>query len=196
MATAMPNLPQRPKSLGEMATVVVGSLLTGGGIAYATVELIRAEPSRSFDVIGIMLKWGPGYILAGLVAYLVSRLLDKALDGWRGEGELSAAAVREVAVEMRAIAEATARTAAALQTTADKDDRDKQEMQILIGVLNDKVVQVRDEQKLQIKAIELQGEAIKVLIEEQMKQGRALMRIEDRLGIQPPPPVVAEGEKR
>jgi hypothetical protein len=52
-----------------------------------------------------------------------------------------------VAEQMKSIAEAGKAQAAALQSTADRDDRDKQEMQILIGVVNSKVEQTLDELK-------------------------------------------------
>ena len=70
-----------------------------------------------------------------------------------------------VAVEQRSLAEAGHKQAMAMQSMADRDDRDKQEMQILIGVVNSKVEQTLDEQK---------------------RVNRALERIEDALNINRP----------
>jgi hypothetical protein len=105
--------------------------------------------------------------------------MDKLLDGSARQAETSAAAIREVAVQMQSVAEATSRQALAMQTTADKDDRDKQEMQILIGVVNSKVDQVSGELKVH-------GKAIEGALDEFKRQNRALMRIEDALKINRP----------
>jgi hypothetical protein len=138
------------------------SLFGGGSIAYAIVQLVREQPERAFE---LMTSWGPGYVLALLVAYALHRLLDKAVDAQSRSNESNAGAIRDVAVEMRRVAEATNAQALALQKTADKDDREKQEMQTLIGVVNSKVDQTLDEQK---------------------RQNRALERIEDALNINRP----------
>jgi hypothetical protein len=176
MATAMPNLPS-PSKDGFSRILMIGTSLCGGGSAlYLIVQLVRDEPDRAFKLLS---NWGPGFLLAFFISFLVSRLMDKLLEGSARQAESSAAAIREVAVEMRSVAEATSRQALAMQTTADKDDRDKQEMQILIGVVNSKVEQSMAEMKLH-------GQAIAGTLEEIKRQNRALMRIEDALKINRP----------
>jgi hypothetical protein len=144
MATMMPSLPttpQRPDSLTRVL-MIGSSLLGGGSVTYLVVQLIRDEPDRAFKLLG---NWGPGFLLAFFIAYLVSRLMDKMLEGSARQAQDSAAAIREVAVEMRSIAEATAKQASAVQVAAEKNDSVTQEMQILIGVVNSKVEQTLNE---------------------------------------------------
>jgi hypothetical protein len=123
----------------------MGSSIFGGGAGlYLAYQLVRAEPARAY---GLLNAWGPGYVLALVIAWALNKLLTRALEMAARSSELNTAAMDRVAEQMKSIAEAGKAQAAALQSTADRDDRDKQEMQILIGVVNSKVEQTLDELK-------------------------------------------------
>lgn len=138
------------KSFPQMVMLAT-SLFGGGGIAYLVFQVVRDEPDKAFKLLS---SWGPGYLLAACIAFGVNRLLVKALDAQMQASDRGSAAVERVAVQMQSLAEATNAQALALQKTADKDDRDKQEMQLLIGVVNSKVDQTLDEQRRQNRALE------------------------------------------
>lgn len=154
MATTMPSLstPPAPSKDGLSRILMIGTSIFGGGSAvFLIVQLIRQEPDKAFKLLN---AWGPGYLLALFIAFLVDRLMRKMMDGARSTSERSAEAIQQVATQMQSIAEAASRQAAAMQMAADKDDREKQEMQTLIGVVNSKVDQTLDEQKRQNRALE------------------------------------------
>jgi hypothetical protein len=155
MATTMPPLPQGAGSQGKdglSRMLMIGTSIFGGGSAvFLIVQVIREEPEKAFK---LLTAWGPGYLLAFFIAFLVDRLMCKVMEGARSSSEMGALAVRDVAVEMRSIAEAANRQASAMQEMAQKDDRDKQEMQTLIGVVNSKIDQSLEEMKRQNRAFE------------------------------------------
>lgn len=163
MATTMPSLPAQPSGDGKdgfSRLLLIGSSILGGGSAlFLIVQLIRDEPSKSFDLLN---RWGPGYLLALFIAFLVDRLIRKVMDTSDRQSERGTDAIREVAVQMRSIAEAAAMQATAMQAMADKDDRDKQEMQTLLGVLNSKVDQALDENRRGNRALERIEDALKI----------------------------------
>jgi hypothetical protein len=162
MVTMMPSLPSQvsPSKDGFSRMLVIGtSLLGGGSTIYVVVQLIREEPAKAFDLAN---RWGPGYLLALFIAFLVDRLIRKMIDSSRVTADSGADAVRELAVQVRSVAEANSRQASAMQAMADRDDRDKQEMQTLIGVVNSKVDQTLDEIKRQNRSFERIENALKI----------------------------------
>lgn len=160
MATTMPSLPGAPGKDGLSRALLIGTSLLGGGSAvFLITQLIREEPAKSF---ALMNTWGPGYLLALFIAFLVDRLIRKMIDSSRFTADAGADAVRELAVQVRSVAEANSRQASAMQAMADRDDRDKQEMQTLIGVVNSKVDQTLDELKRQNRSFERIENALKI----------------------------------
>lgn len=159
MATTAPSLPA-PSKDGLSKLLMIGTSIVGGGSAvFLITQLIRQEPARAFD---LMNRWGPGYLLALFVAFLVDRLMRKMIDSSRATADNAAGALRELAMQVQSVAEANSRQANAMQTLADKDDRDKQEMQTLIGVVNSKVDQTLDELRRQNRSFERIEDALKI----------------------------------
>jgi hypothetical protein len=171
MATMMPGLPTQPAASaaseakdGFSRALVIGTSIFGGSSAvYLIVQVIREEPDRAFKLLN---SWGPGFLLAFFIAFLVDRLIrrlaDNALRVSERSSERSSDAVLEVAVQMRSIAEAANRQASAMQAMAEREDRDKQEMQTLLGVLNSKVDQALDENKRGNRALERIENALQI----------------------------------
>jgi hypothetical protein len=160
-ATTAPAEPS--KRIGLAQAILFGSGFAGGGtIVLGAIELVRSEPDKAFRLLH---DWGPWCFLAMLVTYALSKVATRALDVAERVGDRLAGSMEDVAAQQRSLAEAGHMQALALQATADKDDRDKQEVQILIGVVNSKVEQTLDEQK---------------------RVNRALERIEDALNINRP----------
>jgi len=152
MATAPMPLPPSPGKDNFSRMLMIGSSLFGGGSAlYLAVQLVREQPDRAFT---LMQKWGPGYLLAFFCAFALNKLVGKMVDGTQRTAERSSEAVEKVAEQMQSLAAAAHAQALATQAIADKDDRDKQEMQLLVGMVNDKVAQTLDEQKRQNRALE------------------------------------------
>ncbi|ODU52205.1 MAG: hypothetical protein ABT07_01370 [Microbacterium sp. SCN 70-10] len=140
--------------------ILVGGSMAGGGTAvFALIELMRSEPERAF---ALLQTWGPGFLLALFVAWSISRIITRALDVVERVGDRFAGSMENVAIEQRSLAEAAHAQAMAMQTMADKDDREKQEMQILVGVVNSKVEQTLDEQKRQSRTLERIEDALKI----------------------------------
>ena len=148
------------KKIGLAQGLLVGSGIAGGGtIVVSLIELIRSEPEKAFKLLH---DWGPWYFLAIFVAYAVSKLFNRGLDIAEHVGDRVAGSIESLVVEQRSLAEASHAQALAMQTMADKDDRDKQEMQILVAVVNSKVEQSLDEQKRQNRALERIEDALKI----------------------------------
>jgi hypothetical protein len=159
MATMMPSLPETSKDGFSKLLMIGTSILGGGSTVFLIMQLIREQPSKSFE---LMNRWGPGYLLALFIAFLVDRLIRKLIDSSRVTADSGSEAVRELAVQVRGVAEANSRQAAAMQAMADKDDRTTQEMQTLIGVVNSKVDQTLDEMKRQNRSFERIENALKI----------------------------------
>ena len=159
--TATASTPTPPKRLASVTQgILVGGSMAGGGTAvFALIELMRSEPERAFRLLQ---TWGPGFLLALFVTWCLSKILNRALDVVERVGDRFAGSVENVAIEQRSLAEAAHAQALAMQTMADKDDREKQEMQILIGVVNSKVEQTLDEQKRQNRTLERIEDALKI----------------------------------
>jgi hypothetical protein len=148
------------KSDGLANLVLVGTSFVGGGsVVFAAFQLIREEPDRAFKLLQ---AWGPGFLLALFIAWCLREIINRALDVAARVGDRLAGSMENVATQQQSLAEAAHAQALALQTTADKDDREKQEMQILIGVVNSKVEQTLDEQKRQNRALERIEDALKI----------------------------------
>lgn len=148
-----------PRFTTSTVAMLGASLFGGGGVAYLAFELLRDQPDKAFRLLEV---WGPGYLLAFFVGLLLYRLLNRAVDVTMHSSQTNAAAVQEVAVQMRSVAEAMSAQAIALQKAADKDDNEKREMQILIGVLHDKVEDIRTEQKGGSRALQRIENALKI----------------------------------
>lgn len=149
---------QKPSAVANLLLLST-SFVGGGSIVFACFELIRSEPDRAFKLLQ---AWGPWFFLAMFVAWAFNRLVDRALDIAGRVGDRMAGSMENIAGQQQSLAEAAHAQALALQTTADKDDREKQEMQILIGVVNSKVEQTLDEQKRQNRALERIEDALKI----------------------------------
>jgi len=148
------------KSDGFSTVLMVGVTVFGGGsFAYGIFQIIRSEPDKAFDLLK---SWGPGFLLAIFIAWCVSNLFNRGLDVTVRTGDRSAAAMEGATIQMQSIAEAMHAQALALQSTADRDDRDKQEMQILVGVVNSKVEQALEELKFQRRTFERIEEALNI----------------------------------
>ncbi len=158
--TQQPQTPAKQGPSGIANLLLLSTSFVGGGsVVFACFELIRAEPDRAFKLLQ---AWGPWFFLAMFVAWAVSRLVDRALDMAERVGDRMAGSMENIAGQQQSLAEAGHAQAMALQATADKDDREKQEMQILIGVVNSKVEQTLDEQKRQNRALERIEDALKI----------------------------------
>jgi hypothetical protein len=159
MATTMAGLPA-PSKDGLSKLLMIGTSIVGGGSAvFLITQLIRQEPTKAFALLN---TWGPGYLLALFIAFLVDRLIRKLIDSSRITADSAAASIRDLAVQVQSVAEANGRQAKAMQVLADRDDRDKQEMQTLIGVMNAKVDQTLDELKRQNRSFERIEDALKI----------------------------------
>jgi len=113
---------------------VVQALLVGGGFAggssaiFGIIELIHAEPEKAFRLLH---DWGPWCFLSMFVAYVLSKIANRGLDVAESFGTRIADAMDRVAVQQASQADAMQAQAVALQKSADKDDRQLQEMQTL-----------------------------------------------------------------
>jgi hypothetical protein len=158
--TPMTQLPSSPGKDSFSRVLMIGmSVFGGGSVVYVVVQLIREEPDKAYRLAQ---QWGPGYLLALFVAYVVNKLLTRAMEMAQRTTDRSADAIGQVAEQMRSIADAAHSQASAMQLMAEKDDRDKQEMQTLVGVVNSKVDQTLDEQKRQNRALERIEDALKI----------------------------------
>jgi hypothetical protein len=125
MATTMPSLPAQPAAKRDTLSTVLmlGTSVFGGGTAaYLIFQLIREQPDQAFKLLQ---AWGPGYLLALFIAWALNKLLGKAVDIIGGSSERNAIAIGDVAVQMKAMA-------AAVQSTADKDDRERDRLATLV----------------------------------------------------------------
>jgi hypothetical protein len=129
IAVAVPAAVPVPRD-GLSKILLMGTSIFGGGAGlYLAYQLVRAEPARVYTLLQ---SWGPGYVLALFIAWALDRLLRKAVDMMAQSGMANATAVGQVAIEMRSIAEASHAQALALQTAADKDDRERDRLATLV----------------------------------------------------------------
>lgn len=111
-----PNKGTFPSTFGNMLALG-GSFVGGGSIVIAAIELVRTEPDKAFKLLQ---NWGPWFILALFVAWVVYALASRALDLAGTVGGRIADAMESQAVSIRQL--------------ADKDDRQAQEMQVLTSL--------------------------------------------------------------
>lgn len=119
--------------LGGLAqAVLVGGGFAGGStVIFGAIELIKSEPDKAFRLLH---DWGPWCFLAMFVAYVISKIANRGLDVAESFGVRIADAMDRVAVQQGSQAEAMQAQAVALQKSADKDDRNLQEMQTLTSL--------------------------------------------------------------
>lgn len=111
------------RGIGNM--LMMGTSFAGGGaIVLAAFELIRAEPDRAFRLLQ---TWGPGFILVLFIAWAIQQLVGRALDIAERVGGRIADAMESQSVSLQG-------QALAIQQSADKDDRQVQEMQTLTAL--------------------------------------------------------------
>jgi len=122
-----------PKRFGGVAQAVLvgGGFMGGGTVVFGAFELIRSEPEKAFKLLH---DWGPWCFLAMFVAFAISKVANRALDVGESFGMRIADAMDRVAIQQGSQAEAMAAQAVALQKSADKDDRNLQEMQTLTSL--------------------------------------------------------------
>jgi hypothetical protein len=106
------------------ALMVGGGLAGGGSVAIAAIELIHSEPERAFKLLH---DWGPWGFLSMLIAYVVGSIGKRGLDVFETFSTRVANSLESQAVAMSA-------QAVALQKSADKDDRNLQEIQTLTSL--------------------------------------------------------------
>lgn len=122
-SSANGNEEKKPLSMANIFLVGT-SFIGGGSVLFAGLGLIRDQPDRAF---GLLQAWGPWFFLASFIAWAVSRLSDRAIEIFGRVGDRLADSVEKIATEQ-------GRQAIALQTAADKDDRQLQEMQTLTSL--------------------------------------------------------------
>lgn len=125
--------PKQEKKLGGLAQAVLlgGGFAGGTSIIFGVIQLIRSEPDKSFKLLH---DWGPWCFLAIFVAYVVWRIASRGLDVAESFGTRIADAMDRVAVQQQSQAEAMQAQAVALEKSADKDDRNLQEVQTLTSL--------------------------------------------------------------
>jgi hypothetical protein len=160
-ATTPPSTDSSSQKSGALANVLLlgTSFVGGGSIVFAFSELIKSEPDRAF---ALLQAWGPWFFLAMFATWAASKLIDRVLSMAERVCDRMAGSMDHIAVHQQSLAEAGHAQAIAMQTMADKDDREKQEMQILLGVVNSKVEQTLEEQKRQNRAFERIEDALKI----------------------------------
>lgn len=103
-----------------------GGISIGAVISFGLFEVVRSDPKEVFPLLQ---SWGPRVILAIIVIYVVYDLVKMAIN----------VAVRLVhALEKLAVAQ---------QQSADKDDRQLQEMQTLSSLTAQRSERVYDQQR-------------------------------------------------
>jgi hypothetical protein len=131
LSTPAPDPPaKRLGGIGQ-AVLVGGGFMGGGTVVFGAFELIRSEPDKAFKLLH---DWGPWCFLAMFVAYVISKVANRALDVGESFGTRIADAMDRVAIQQGSQAEALQSQAIALQKSADKDDRNLQEMQTLTSL--------------------------------------------------------------
>lgn len=117
---------------GITQAVLVGGGFAGGGTAvFALVQLVRSEPDKAFHLLH---DWGPWCFLSMFVAYAISKIANRGLDVAESVSTRIADAMDRVATQQESQASAMRDQAAALQKSADKDDRNLQELQTLTSL--------------------------------------------------------------
>jgi hypothetical protein len=117
---------------GIAQAVLVGGGFAGGGTAvYALIEVIRSEPDKAFRLLH---DWGPWCFLSMFVAYAISKIANRGLDVAESVSTRIADAMDRVATQQEGQASAMRDQASALQKSADKDDRNLQELQTLTSL--------------------------------------------------------------
>jgi hypothetical protein len=111
--------------------LVGGSFAGGGTVIFSAIELIRSEPDKAFRLLE---SWGPWFFLALFTAYTLRELVNRLLDLGERFGDRVANALDNVAAEQKVAALAMRDQAAAIQQSAEKDDRNLQEMQTLTAL--------------------------------------------------------------
>lgn len=128
------------KRLGFGQTLLIGGGCVGGGtIVLSAIEIIRSEPEKAFKLLH---DWGPWFFLAMLIVWVLGGIMNRALSIAERVGDRMAGSLESVAEQQQSLAEAARVQADALKVASEKDDREKQEMQVLIGVVNSKVDQM------------------------------------------------------
>lgn len=125
---------QAPKRnlAGITQGLLIGGSMAGGGTAvFALVELARSAPDKAFHLLH---DWGPWCFLSMFVAYAISKIANRGLDVAESVSTRIADAMDRVATQQESQAAAMRDQAAALQKSADKDDRNLQELQTLTSL--------------------------------------------------------------
>jgi hypothetical protein len=121
-----------PKPTGFGHALLMGGGLVGGGtVVFSAFELIRSEPEKAFHLLH---DWGPWCFLAMAVTFAISKIANRGLDVAETFGVRIADTMDRVAVQLGSQAEAMQAQAVAQQKSADKDDRNLQEMQTLTSL--------------------------------------------------------------
>jgi hypothetical protein len=132
MEAGLNSTPEQPTPAGNSHRIdtltnliLLGSSFAGGGtLLYAIIGLIRDQPDRAF---ALLQKWGPWFFLAFFVTWIVYKLLEPVVTAIvEAFGRISASTEKQ--------AESMGLLAAAVQKSADKDDRQVQEMQTLTAL--------------------------------------------------------------
>lgn len=107
----------KPNALGvlKQAMIAGGGFFGGGGLTYMVYELIREEPSRSFELLK---SWGSQFVIAIFAMWTARAIFEKMTDRIGG-------AMDSIALEQR-------RQADAAELKAAKDDREAERIATLV----------------------------------------------------------------
>ena len=111
---------------GALANLILlGSSFAGGGtLLFALFGLIRDQPDRAFKLLE---QWGPWFFLAFFGSWIVFKLLEPMVTG-------IVSAFSRISASTEKQAESMGMLAIAVQKSAEKDDRQVQEMQTLTAL--------------------------------------------------------------
>lgn len=148
---------EKPSAVAQLRQSLVygGSIFGLGTAGWAIIELLKSEPDKGFKLLE---TWGPWCFLIGgalAVFYAVCMALIRS----RAESDL------RMAMVLDRLAAGQERIATAAETAAGKDDRQIQQMEILVTT----VVMMQKRVMRRLHA-----------------QDRALERLEDKAGINRP----------
>jgi hypothetical protein len=158
--------PERPATiaaqLGQIA-MKGGAWIGGGSAVLGIVELLKSMPDRG---VGLLLAWGPWFFLAGGFLYVLQSIAIAAIRARQQSDQLMSNAIDRMSAQQE-------RLATAAEAAASRDDRQIEQMQILVSTV-----------VMQTKRVlrRLHG------------QDRALERLEDKLGINRQPEPDADEE--
>jgi len=137
--TGEPESPEtHPTALGQLrnAFVVGGGFMGGGTVIFGAFELVRSEPDKAFKLLEV---WGPWFILALFSVWAANGLILRVLAALERIGGRFADSMDKVADKQERLADAqdrladsNERIATATQQAADKDDRERERMSILV----------------------------------------------------------------